>query len=156
MMVLAALFPVAMLELSFGMLALPVLLFVLAPKNRSTEDESQAAQPKPPTSSSAAADGVNSTAVAGSGGQSSASSTSALPQLIEIGVQMRSLFSCLGLIFAINLLPLFVQVSPGLIEACTVVMFVVLGHLLLSKTALVHAHLQAQKPSKKSDEAEET
>jgi len=138
MMSLAALFPVAMLELCFGMLALPILLFVLAPNNGSTGGETRATPPKPPTSSSDAVD-------APSGDASPTNSSSTLPQIMEVGVQMRSLFSCLGLIFAINLLPLFVQVSPGLIEACTVMMFVVLGHILLSKTAWVHAHLQAQK-----------
>merc|ERR1719424_1109308 len=122
-----------MLELSFGMLALPILLFVLAPNNRSTGEETQATPLKPPTAS---ADTVD---------VSPTNSTSALPQIMEVGVQMRSLFSCLGLIFAINLLPLVVQVSPGLIEACTVMMFVVLGHLILSKTVLVHGNLQAQK-----------
>lgn len=152
MMVLAALFPVAMLELSFGMLALPVLLFVLAPKNnRSTDGELQSMYP--PTVSTDAVDPNSS----GSSGSSSPSPTSSLPQIMEVGVQMRSLFSVLGLIFAINLLPLVVQVSPGLIEACTVMMFVVLGHILLKKTAWVHSHIQSQKQdsSKMKDQKEE-
>jgi len=131
--VLALLFPVAMLELSFGMLALPVLLFVLAP-NRSTEEEELPSQGQeaPATSTDAAA-------------SSPTDSASSPSQIMEVGGQMRSVLSCLGLIFAINLLPLVVRVSPGLIEACTVVMFVVLGHLLLSKTVLVHENFQAQK-----------
>jgi len=142
MLVLVALFPVAMLESAFGMLALPMLLCVLAPNHCSTAEESEVSQAQSATSST---DGASKT----EGGDSrSLDSTSSYPQLLEIGVHMRSLFSCLGLIFAINLLPLFVQVSSGLIEACTVVMFVVLGHLLLSKTALVHANLKANKSDK--------
>lgn len=145
MIVLAAMFPVALLELSFGMLALPVLLLVLAPDKGSSEADVQATPPTSPVQTEASAESNPST------------SSSTLPQLMEIGLKMRSVFSCLGLIFAINLLPLFVRVSPGLIEACTVVMFVVLGHLLLSKTVLMHANLQTQKApkGKTMDEAEE-
>jgi len=130
--VLAVMVPVAMLELSFGMLALPVLLFVLAPQYRTEGAEESSSQEASELSTDAVA-------------LSPRNAASALPQIMEIGGQMRSVFSCLGLIFAINLLPLVFQVSPGLIEACTVVMFVVLGHLILSKTVLVHGNLQAQK-----------
>jgi pentatricopeptide repeat protein len=133
---LAAFFPVAMLELSFSMLAVPVLLVMISPKQS-----------------------VGSTAGATSSlPEVQDPPTVAWPQSIEISAKMRSLLSCLALIFAINLLPLVVQVSPGLIESCTVVLFVVLGHLLLSKNALIQSHLQQQKmdpSSKLSDEPDE-
>jgi len=124
MTVLASCFPVALLEVSFGMTALPVLLFFLTPGDR---DEEQAEKPKP-SIVPVAAEGAN-----------------ALSKYSHLATQMRSLFTCLGLIFAVNLLPLIIQVSAGLVEACTVVLFVILGHLLLRKTALVHAQRQAQR-----------
>jgi pentatricopeptide repeat protein len=146
---IAALFPVAMLELTFGMLAIPVLLLVLAPNSSSRGEAETSSNTSNPSSS---VDEINSSDAASSSGDASPTSSTLVPQILEVGVQMRSVFTCLGLIFAINLLPLVVQVSPGLIEACTVVMFVILGHLLLRKTALVHKHLQAQKQKNKEDE----
>lgn len=135
MTALAACFPVALLEVSFGMIALPCLLFALTPAESNDKE-----QEKPKSSCSAAEGGAV------------ASCAAALPM---IGTQMRSLFTCVGLIFAVNLLPLIVQVSAGLVEACTVVLFVVLGHLLLSKTALVHAHRQAQTQAQKLKEVDD-
>jgi pentatricopeptide repeat protein len=137
MMILVACFPVALLELSFGMLGLPILLFALAPNDgKKVEAENLKCECN---ASSPSADHFEEDGTGGHG------SRGALPQIMEIGAQMRSLFTVIGLVFAVNLLPLVVHVSPGLVEGVTVVLFVVLGHLLLSKTALVHAQRQSQK-----------